>query len=91
MSANRLSQLEQTIMELGTEMFRIKHEVSQMTEFHEKFVRIMKGLRSILDDKGVITTDDFDAAVELGEALATPGRGESQVMQEIEKIKKTSH
>ena len=58
--------LERTVLELGTELFNLKGMVAKTQESHEQFVTIIKGLKQLLDEKGLITRDDFDAAVELG-------------------------
>ena len=92
-SEDKLRQLERTILELGTEIFRIKSEMGSLRDFNDHFVEVMKGLKNILDEKGLITADDFENAVALGQAL-TGGTGnsfDSGFEEEIEKIKKTSH
>ena len=89
----RIYQLERTILELGTEVYRIKGDVGSLKNYHEKFIEIVDGLKKILDEKGLINTEDFDAAVELGNALSLKGTGsfDPSVELEIEKIKKISH
>lgn len=65
MSTTKMAQLEHTVMELGAEIFRLK---TQIATFHEQYgqnVKAMKALRGLLDDKGVITSDDFDLAIDL--------------------------
>ncbi len=63
--SNRVQQLEQSLLELGTEVYRLKHQLANIGELHDKFKETMKALRQVLDDKGVITTEDFDEAVDL--------------------------
>jgi len=88
----RVDQLERTVLELGTELFRVKGDVISLKEYHEKFFDIVEGLKKILDEKGLINIEDFEAAVELGDALTLnqPHYDHSGEL-EIEKIKKTSH
>jgi len=88
----RIDQLERTVLELGTELFRVKGDVISLKEYHEKFFDIVDGLKKILDEKGLINMEDFEAAVELGDALSA-GQSHFDHSQEleIEKIKKTSH
>lgn len=90
---DRISQLERTILELGTEIFRMKTQVSSLKGEQETFIEMMSGLRNILDEKGLITEDDFDNAVALGEAIATTSQSspEYHFEEELERIKKNSH
>lgn len=89
---DRINQLERTVLELGTELFKVKGEVISLKDYHTNFVDIVDGLKKILDEKGLINTEDFEAAVELGDALtSTPLQYEYTPAAEIEKIKKTSH
>ena len=55
------------------------------------YITILKGLRLILDDRGLISLDDFDAAVELGDALSEDGKLYKSVEEALMKLKKTSH
>jgi hypothetical protein len=89
----RISQLERTLLELGTEVYRVKSDLASLKGYHEKFVDIVDGLKKILDEKGLIHHEDFDAAVELGNALSLRNHNhfDPSVELEIEKIKKTSH
>ena len=89
---DKVSQLERTILELGSEIFRIKTEVFSLKTNQENFFEVMKGLKMILDEKGVISSDDFDGAVDLGNAVnIQPSSLDLQVEEDIEKIKKTTH
>lgn len=71
--SSRLEQLEHSLLELGTEVFRLKNEMTTLTQYHESFVDIVKGLKAILDEKGLISRDDFDAAIDLGNAINLVG------------------
>lgn len=68
-SIKRIEMLERTVMELGTELFILKNAQTKHQGSHEQFISIVKGLKQLLDEKGLITVDDFDAAVELGEVI----------------------
>ncbi len=65
--ASRIEQLERTVLELGTEIFKLRSQITDLSKFHDQFLKTMKGLKIILDDKGLITTDDFETAIDLGE------------------------
>lgn len=90
--ASKTDQLERTILELGAEIFRIKTELSDMKQHHHNFVSTIKGLKEILDEKGLILGEDFEAAVDLGNALSMDkSLVDTTFDLEIEKLKKTSH
>ena len=90
---DKINQLERTILELGTEIFRMKTQVSALKSHHDNFIEIMSGLKNILDEKGLINEEDFDNAVGLGQAIANTGLGKIDLSfeEELDKIKKNSH
>lgn len=59
----QMSRMERTLLELGTEVFRLGNEMSAYREASESLSKAMRGLRQILDDKGMISSEDFDEAV----------------------------
>lgn len=61
--ALKVQQLENSLMELGTEMFRLKHQLADLQVAQSQMVKTMTGLKNILDEKGLITIDDFELAV----------------------------
>jgi hypothetical protein len=67
---DKIYKLERALLELGSEIFRLKTNLHALHCSHEKFVKVMDGLRSLLDDKGLILEDDFDSAVDLKSAVA---------------------
>jgi len=58
--SNRVSQLEYTVLELGAEVYRLKHEVKKMTSTNEMISSAFNKLRNLLDDKLIIDSDEFD-------------------------------
>ncbi len=86
----RIEMLERTVMELGTELFVLKNGHAKHQGSHEQFLSIVKGLKQLFDEKGLITIDDFDAAIELGEVIE---RFNAQMdgAHEVEKKSKTGH
>lgn len=88
----KMEMFERTVLELGTEVFGMKGTLGRMRDSHEQFLGILRGLKQLLDEKGLITLDDFDAAVDLGEALERFNKqGEHAVYMEVEKMKKINH
>lgn len=92
-TGSRMHQLENTVLELGTEMYKLRHQISSLSDFQEKFVGTMKGLKQILDEKGLITVEDFEAAVELGEAISIESQAtyENPSEPQFNWNKKSSH
>ena len=88
----RTDLLERTIMELGAEVYSLKSTTGKIQESQGQLLSILKGLKQLLDEKGLITTDDFDAAVELGAALEKFNMThDNGVASDLERLKKTGH
>ena len=62
MSAQQMSKLEQSLVELGAEVFKLRHEMAEMQDFHACVIETLNSLRMLLQDKGAITVADLDAA-----------------------------
>lgn len=89
-AATTTEQLERTILELGAEIYRMKNQLDDVLKHHENFRSTVKGLKEILDEKGLILSEDFDAAIDLGNALSTESLTRTSD-QDLDKLKKTSH
>lgn len=88
----RMDMLERAVLELGTELYNLKGSILKSAESHEQFLSIIKGLKQLLDEKGLITLEDFDAAVQLGQALeAHNPQMDIGMMDNMEKSKKSGH
>ncbi len=87
---SRMDMLERTVLELGSELYNMKGQVQKNQETHVQFVLLIKSLKTLLDEKGLITPDDFDSAVELGQVadrINNPDHGHS----DLDKPKKSGH
>ncbi len=56
--------IENTLLEFGTEVFRMKSQISGLIDFKQSVEESLKGLKVLLDEKGVIDRDDFEMAVD---------------------------
>jgi regulator of replication initiation timing len=56
----KFSQLEYTILELGAEVYRLKHEMSTLNQHNEQLNQTFSRLRDVLNDKGYIDGEEFD-------------------------------
>jgi len=61
--------LERTILELGSELFRLKHRMDEIEKTNESYNQIFTSLKKLLDDKGIISADDFDDEISLDKIL----------------------
>ncbi len=89
----RMDLLERTVMELGSELYAMRSAQEKNRAGHDQFLSILKGLKQLLDEKGLITHEDFDAAVELGEAIErfNTQNETAQIHAQHEKAKKAGH
>ncbi|MFW7380048.1 MAG: hypothetical protein ACOH5I_14640 [Oligoflexus sp.] len=69
--SDRIDQLEYTVMELGAEMFRLKQELQHITSMKENMLSVLKKLQFILDEKGIIDSEEFDMATSLNHFLSS--------------------
>jgi hypothetical protein len=88
---DKLDQLERTILELGAEIFRLKTELTDIKTSHTKFHTTLKGLKDILDDKGIIMSEDFEASVEVNSMMSSELESDYITDQEMERLKKAVH
>ena len=88
---SRFQMLERAVLDLGTEVYQLKGTIAKADEYRSQLLGVMKGLKQLLDEKGLITLEDFDAAVELGDAIERFNAGETSFAPDGEKIKKSSH
>ena len=56
-------ELERAILNLGTELVSMRKELAEFRSSHKQVVDMIKGLRSLLNEKGVVDTEDFDEAI----------------------------
>lgn len=93
MSAS-LTKLEKSLVELGAEVFKLRHEIAEMRDFHACVIETVSGLRLLLQDQGSITAADIDAAAaNIGLLNQTPDPLEQleEVEPELLHRKRVSH
>lgn len=89
----RMEQLEQTITDLGADIFVQKSQIANLRDEREQLVRLVKGVRCLLDNNGLISSDDFDAAVSLAEAesYGKENLEDPETSYAMQKLKSVSH
>lgn len=90
--AEKLDLIERGILDLGTELFHLRQKISEMTNFQEDFVRSMMGLKEVLDEKGLLSKEDFDDAINLESIIKQiNNRVEIAADPQFKKHKKVAH
>lgn len=75
----KLDHLERTVLELGTEIYRIRHRMDLIDQDNSHYQQIFLSLRKILDEKGLIAIEDFDDAVALDRILARQSHSQGEL------------
>ena len=65
--SEKVEKVEHSLLELGAEVFRLRSQISQIVDLQGKLSKALTGLRSILDEKGFVSSEDFDSAVDLSD------------------------
>jgi hypothetical protein len=60
----KTEKLENTLLELGTELYRLRNQVTGLLDFKKGVEDSLSGLKALLDEKGIIDRDDFDMAID---------------------------
>ena len=66
----KVEHLERTILELGSELFRLKHRMDEIDKTNESYNQIFTSLKKLLDEKGIISADDFEDVIALDKILS---------------------
>lgn len=88
---DKLELLERSVMELGSEVYGLRSTVTKGRRQVEEVLSVFHGLKQLLDEKGLITIEDFDAAIELGEVIEKFQINFGTPADDMEKLKKTGH
>lgn len=75
---SKLEYLERTILELGSQLYRVKHQMDELSKANSGYRDLFISLKRLLDEKGVISAEDFEDAVALDKILSVQGAAASQ-------------
>ncbi len=75
---SKLEYLERTILELGSQIYRVKHQMDEMSKANSGYRDIFISLKRLLDEKGLISAEDFEDAVALDKILNLQSAAASQ-------------
>ncbi len=78
--SDKADQLERTILELGSEIFRVKHRMDEVEKSNNTYKQVFLSLKVMLDEKGIISADDFDEAIALDRILNLQSSSKNELM-----------
>lgn len=89
--SDQIRKLEQSLLDLGAEIFRLRHLCTNLAEQNRVFVKSMKGLQVLLDEKGVVTAEDFETAVgvqgvQQARAIVAADADEDTLLKTLKKV-----
>lgn len=88
---SKIEQLERALLEMGSEMYRLKSEMMEVKDNQGKFLKTMQSLKNLFDEKGMVSADEFESAVDLVDIMNKMGSGTEQVQSVFERLKKLGH
>ena len=93
--SSEVEKLEKSVIDLGAEVFKLRHEMAEMRDYHSHLAEIICELRSLLRDRGAITAADLDACVAGNKDASFGADSFEQQLDEFEGIptsrKRVSH
>ncbi len=81
--SEKVDQLERTILELGSEIFRVKHRMDEVEKSNNTYKQVFLSLKLMLDEKGIISADDFDEAIALDRILNLQSSSKNELMNAL--------
>lgn len=66
---DKLKLLEHALMTLSMQVSGLQSKLKESSSIKEDYLKTMEGLRNLLDEKGIVTKQDFDSEVELFQTL----------------------
>jgi hypothetical protein len=81
--SGKVDQLERTILELGSEIFRVKHRMDEVEKSNSTYKQVFLSLKLLLDEKGIISADDFDETIALDRILNLQSSSQSNELMSV--------
>lgn len=69
-ASDRSQALERSVLDLGTELYHLKSEVLSLRNAHHRLVCTIEALKGMLDDKGLVASDEFESIVDMAHEQA---------------------
>ena len=86
-----IHRLESTILELGAEIYGLKHQLKETCAHNDKIVAGFKALQELLDEKGLVEKEDFALAVNMGELDEKATLVDADIQRFMDDAKKLPH
>ena len=67
--SQKIESLERAILELGSEVFRVKHRMDEVDKANHGYRQIFVSLKRLLDEQGIVSSEDFEEIVALDAIL----------------------
>jgi hypothetical protein len=67
--ADRIDDLEKTILDLGAEVFKLKHALVHSSLKQAAMAKLLDGLKVMLEDKGYVSADEIEETAIMNEML----------------------
>lgn len=83
----KLKLLEHAIMNLSMQVAGLQSKLTENSSFKEEYYKTLEGLRNLLDEKGMISKEDFDSEIEIFQILKE-GNLESMIESDLPKQKR---
>ena len=81
-NSDKLDLIERNLLALGTDMYLLKNENFFLKKTNKNVLELLKGLKMLLAEKGLVTKEDFDNAVEFSNALDLLDKQVSEFLDE---------
>jgi hypothetical protein len=79
----KLENLERTILELGAEIYQVKHRMEEVEKHNNQYQQVFISLKKLLDEKGIISTEDFEECIDLDKILRLQTSHNSELMSAL--------
>ncbi|MDD9952150.1 MAG: hypothetical protein OXT67_11365 [Zetaproteobacteria bacterium] len=89
----RMEQLEQTITDLGSEIFVQRTQIALVKDQRDQLLALVDGVKTLLSSNDLLSVEDFENAVSLAEAekVATDYSEDIDIGIALNKLKTVAH
>lgn len=93
MKATHVENLERLVLELGTEIFQLKHQVGSLFDQNQKLLQAFETMKKILEQKDIISSDEFKDTIDLqlSHLSVSPQHSEAELEERDAYWKKRNH
>jgi|GEM_PF-4407469 len=61
----KLRLVQRSLLDMGSQVFRLRQKVQDVKDFNEEFVKAMDALKTLLDEKELVSKEEFDSTIDL--------------------------